>query len=146
MVSNENFQGGPNECNSFRNPRWFYLKNSNIYGQYLGKMNNLTYKSGKLMYSLNMSIFGCFNYEYATLRLMKRGVPGWLSWLSIWLLISAQVMIPLLWVWAPHGVLHWQHCTCLRFCFPLSLCPSPAHALSLSKISKETLKIDEKGF
>ena len=33
------------------------------------------------------------------------GVPSWLSWLSVWLLISAQVIISGLWDWAPHWAL-----------------------------------------
>ena len=65
------------------------------------------------------------------------GAPGWLSWLSIRLLISAQVMISLFVRW------HLPH---IRLCavnvepawdpVSLSLCPSPAyvcvHALALS--------------
>ena len=32
------------------------------------------------------------------------GSPGWLSWLSVWLLISAQVLISGLWVQDIHAV------------------------------------------
>ena len=35
------------------------------------------------------------------------GVPGWLSWLSVWLLILAPVMIPGLWDWAPCWAQRW---------------------------------------
>ena len=61
------------------------------------------------------------------------GAPGWLSQLSVWLLISTQVMIPGLWARA----LSQTPCAwCLRFCLPLSL--SPCHSLLLHlKIKKE---------
>ena len=61
---------------------------------------------------------------------MAKGAPGWLSWLNIELLISAQVMISL---WSLLGILSL-----------FSLCPSPCshtHSLSLSlSFSKQTLK------
>ena len=74
------------------------------------------------------------------------GVPGWLSWLSTRLLVSAQVMIPEFWdqllrLPAQAGV-----------CF--SLCPSPClcsqelvhtHFLSFSNISIKSLKENRRG-
>ena len=57
------------------------------------------------------------------------GIPGWLSWLSLQLLISAQVMILELWDWAPSWALHWAW-TLLRVLFlsqsapPLAVCIS----------------------
>ena len=114
----------------------------------------------------------------------------WLSWLSIQLLVSPQVMTSWVWDGAPRRVLcwvwsllkilslsgapgwlsrlnvrlrlrSWSHCpwvrapcralccgrlrawSCFGFCVSLSLCPSPAHALSLciSKINKNSKKI-----
>ena len=58
------------------------------------------------------------------------GAPGWLSWLSIRLLISAQS-------WSQgHGIepwlwLHTGHGTCLRFSLLLPLPLSPAHVRAL---------------
>ena len=48
------------------------------------------------------------------------GAPGWLSQLSIQLLISAQVLRGS-WVRAPHWALHWQCGACLGFSLSFSL-------------------------
>ena len=54
-------------------------------------------------------------------------MPGWLSWLSIWLLVLAQVIISGFWDQALHWALHWV-CGLLKILFlPLFLplpCPS----------------------
>ena len=54
------------------------------------------------------------------------GEPGWLSRLSVLLLISAQVVIPRWWDRALHQALHGgspssEHGACLRFSLSLSL-------------------------
>ena len=67
--------------------------------------------------------------QLTSFKKMHRGVPGWLSWLNIWLLILARVMISLFvslspalgsarTVWSLLGI--------------LSFCPSPTRSLSLS--------------
>ena len=61
------------------------------------------------------------------------GTPGWLSRLSVWFLVSAQLMVSELWVWAlcwaPHQALHWW---CKAYLgFSLSLLLPCEHALSL---------------
>ena len=63
------------------------------------------------------------------------GAPGRLSWLSVRLLISAQVISHCSWVQASRPALHWLHGACLGFClsFFLPLPCSHAYALSLSK-------------
>ena len=64
------------------------------------------------------------------------GTPGWLGQLNVCLLVLAQIMIswfvrlspdlgPVMTVWSLLGIPS----------FPLSLCPSPAFCLSLSKIN-----------
>ena len=62
------------------------------------------------------------------------GALGWLHWLSVWLLVSAQVMIsqfcefePCIGLCAGSAEPAWDSLS-----FSLSLCPSPAHALSVS--------------
>ena len=86
--------------------------------------------------SLSVIIFGRWKNYVSAIHLYKYqilGAPGWLSWLSVPLLISAQVMISV------HGIepyvggsalLVWS---LLRILFSLSLCPSPAQALPLSQ-------------
>ena len=66
---------------------------------------------------------------------MRDGMPGWLSWSSIQLLVSAQVTIS----W--NGALNQAPHSARSLVESLSLCPSPtqcAHALSasISKINK----------
>ena len=56
----------------------------------------------------------------------KTGAPGWLTWLSVRLLISAQVMISWFMELSPGRAPHWPWGGCLDF----SLCPSPTHSLS----------------
>ena len=66
-------------------------------------------------------------------------VPGWLSQLSVWLLVSAQVIISGLWDWAPHQALWWGRS--LLEILSLSLCSSmQVHALS-NKLIKSLKKI-----
>ena len=70
-------------------------------------------------------------------------MPGWLHWLSIWLLVSAQVMISVSWVQAPCWAQRWQHGACLRFSLSLSLSPSLSapHPLTLFlSLSKNKLR------
>lgn len=67
-------------------------------------------------------IFDLINYT---------GAPGWHSWLSVLLWISARVVISGLWDWAPVG-LHAQCGVCLRFSL---LLPFSVHSLSLSQIN-----------
>ena len=77
----------------------------------------------------------CLIYVLDLLKsLIAVGAPGWLSWLSTWLLILAQVMISVCWVWV--------QCFTLGFVLSreppwgfLSFCPSPClcvHAFSFS--------------
>ena len=63
------------------------------------------------------------------------GVPGWLNRLSVWLLVSAQVMISWFMGLSPSSgsvITAWSLLGILSFSLSLSLCPSPAYALSLS--------------
>ena len=65
------------------------------------------------------------------------GVPGWLSQLSIWLRLRSWSHV--LWVRAPHQALYWQlrAWSLLQIQIPpLSLCPTPACAQSLSVFQK----------
>ena len=74
-------------------------------------------------------------------RLGCSGEPGWLSLLSTWLWLGSWSHGP--WAWAPRQALCWQlgAWSLLRIlCLHLSLCPSPAHALSLCLKNKQTLK------
>ena len=72
------------------------------------------------------------SYFYLKSWLLR--VPGWLSWLGVWLLISSQVMISGAWDWAPHWASHSAGSL---------LSPSPySCALSLFKINKHFLKVD----
>ena len=52
------------------------------------------------------------------------GAPGWFSWLSSRLLISAQVMISGSWDWAPCWALQWLW-NLLEILFPSPFSPSP---------------------
>ena len=82
------------------------------------------------------------NYNSCT----RRGAPGWFSLLSVWLLVSAQVMISCVMGWSStmssilsHPELHAQRGICLK----ISLCPS-SHSFMfshcLSKINNKSLK------
>ena len=75
------------------------------------------------------------------------GAPGWFSWLSIQLLISAQVMIPGLWDQAPvlDSVQVWSLLKILPLSLPPSLCLSLSFCPSPPKMKKvgEVEKIDE---
>jgi len=68
---------------------------------------------------------------YQTFKKVISGAPGWLSWLSVRLLILVQVVISGSWDQAPHWVL----CSmgvCLRFCLsPSPSAPPPALSFSL---------------
>ena len=89
---------------------------------------------------------GCF-YFWAVKNTAAMGAPGWLSWLNIWLLVLAQVMIssheiePRVRLCTGRGV-------CLGFSLSLSLslslCPSSVGALCLclclSLLSKKKKK------
>ena len=68
-------------------------------------------------------------------KLKTFGATGWLSQLSVQLLILAQVMLSTSWDQANVG-LRAQWGIYLRI-LSLSLCSSPAHALSLPKINKQ---------
>ena len=76
-----------------------------------------------------------------------KGTPGCLSRLSVWLSISAQVMISWFVGSSPMScsvlTAHTEPGACFRICVSLSLCPSPAAlslSLSLSKINKHYKK------
>ena len=60
---------------------------------------------------------------FAIKEWLYAGVPGWLSWLSICLLILAQVLISQSWSqWLWAGTLHWaRHGACLGFSLGPSL-------------------------
>ena len=64
------------------------------------------------------------------------GAPGWLSWLSVRVLILARVMIPGLWDWALSGTPRWVWSLLRILSLPPSLrpCSEPALSLSLSKV------------
>ena len=64
------------------------------------------------------------------------GAPGWCSWLSIQLFVSAQVMISGWWEWVPVR-LHTQGGVRLGFCLSVSLCDPH---LKKKKILKEKIK------
>ena len=74
-----------------------------------------------------------------------KGVPGWLSQLSIQLRLRSWSHSS--WVQAPRWALYWQlrAWSLLRIrCLPLSLCPSPTRAqacLCVSKINKHSKRI-----
>ena len=61
------------------------------------------------------------NGEY---KMLSIGAPGWLSWFSVQLLISAQVMISGAWDQAPCQAPHWAQGS-FRFCLLLSFWLSP---------------------
>ena len=60
-------------------------------------------------------------------------VPGSLSQLRLWHLISAEVMISWLVSSTPHRAQQYESGCCLGFSLSLPLCPSPAHSIFLSK-------------
>ena len=78
--------------------------------------------------------------EFGTRIKLKIGAPRWLTWLSFQRLTSAQVMIsPFR---EPHIGLCADSVEPLWDSLSLSLCPSPAQALSLSKTNlKKVLKL-----
>ena len=64
------------------------------------------------------------------------GAPGWLSRLSVWLVISAQVMVSGLWDQPLSQALHWEW-NLLKI-LSVSLCPFPlVLSLSHSPLSKQ---------
>ena len=78
---------------------------------------------------------------------------NWSSWIKPWIkrfrghlsglvkcLSSAQAMISGLWFWAPHWALCYRPRACFSPSVSLSLCPSPARALSLLSLSKHPEK------
>ena len=93
--------------------------------------------------SLSLCPYPAHTLSLSLSKINKTGVPGWLSRLSVWLQLRSWSHGP--WVWAPHRALCWQCRAWSLFqilCLPLSLWPSPTHALSLSvsKINKKCLK------
>ena len=72
------------------------------------------------------------------------GVPGWLSWLSVTFSSGHDLKVhgfkPYIWLCVDSS----EPRTCVRFCVSVTLCPFPAHALSLSvsllKINKNIKK------
>ena len=75
---------------------------------------------------------GCLK---SPLKGLGRGAPGWLSWLNVWLLILAQVMISQTWDQAPRWALH-----CVWTLIKI-LSPSPhLHMLSLNKYHPPSIK------
>ena len=85
---------------------------------------SLRFLHSKVIGNNGVYLMGCENIE---LKSMQTGAPGWLSWLSNWLLILAQGMILRCEI-EPHVVEPARDS--LSPC--LSLCHSPAHALSVS--------------
>ena len=95
----------------------------------------LNFKTGNQQFSLTsrkcLKVFSFSkNHVYWWLFCFEsrvEGVPGWLSQLSVWLLLRSCSHG--LWVWAPHQALCWQFWawSLLRIlCLLLCLCPSPA--------------------
>jgi len=83
---------------------------------------------------VNFEIRTCesFNFLFLVKIVLAIEVPGWLSHLSVWLLISAQIMISGFWDWALRGALHWVWS-------PLGILSSapPMHVLALSLKKKK---------
>ena len=82
-----------------------------------------------LLSKLDSKLFSCGPTPICfTKKQQTMGVPGWLSWLSIRLLISAQVMISQFTGSGPASVsalTAWSLLGILGFSLSLSLCPSP---------------------
>ena len=74
---------------------------------------------------------------FKTIYWHNHGAPGWLSRLSIWLLILSQVMNSRLWDWTPHLAL----CCVWSLLKILSLSLWPSHMLALKKKKKSSTDI-----
>ena len=105
--------------------------------QNLGQLQNLTFPGQMCTVSLQHHVL-LFVFFY---NIRGPGAHGWLSQLSIRLLLLSQIMISRSW----DQSLHWLcavHGVCLGFSLSPFLLPSPAHTLSLSlKINKHWKKI-----
>ena len=103
-------------------------------------LNRLSHPGAPTNWNLNKNLKRTehrFQSRWEIWRVADFGVPGWLSWLSVWLRLRSWSHS--LWVRAPHQALCWRlRAWSLLWILPLSLCPSPTHALSLSvsKINK----------
>ena len=72
-------------------------------------------------------VIGSFDF-----KLGRASVSGWLCQLSVWPLISAQIMIPGLWDLAPCFGLHAEHRACLLFSLSPSASLPTSYALTPS--------------
>ena len=88
--------------------------------------------------TLVIPIHKCFEFS-------SWGAPWWLNWLSVQLLILAQVMLSQFVDWALHWALCWQCGACLGFSL-FSLCPSPTNSPIFPLYLNFFLKINEKTF
>ena len=87
-----------------------------------------------LQYLVMVMVYGNFQ---CNLKNTHFGAPEWLSQLSIWLLILAQVMIS--WFMSSSPASGSVLTACFGFCVSISLCLFPAHALSLSHSLKNNV-------
>ena len=86
----------------------------------------LLYKTG------NMMLTRMINLHHLLIKSVHNGVPGWLSWVSVMIFRSGRDLTvrgfePRVGLCADSS----EPGACFRFCVSLSLCPSPARALSL---------------
>ena len=66
------------------------------------KTTSLLSESTSILFRYNMYMPSILIH----LKMSIIGMPGWLSWLSLWLLILVQVMTSEPWDWIPHWALH----------------------------------------
>ena len=87
----------------------------------------------KINFLKNLSIVDIHNF-FIVEKVTQECLGGSVVWLHL------RSWSRRLWVWAPHWALSCQHGACFGSSVPLSLCPFPAHTLSLSKINTKKIK------
>ena len=101
------------------------------------------WNSDKYITTYSFSFDTVFKFWKLTIRQKgRRGGSGWLlSWLTIWFLILAQVMIPGLWDRALRQAPHWMWRLLKIFSSPLPLYPTCVPSFSVSlKLRKKKRK------